>query len=264
MMTRRRSGLAALVTPVAIALALLGCGTPTGPDSFSRIDEVPNRLDEATTTTSTVVTTTSTTTTLPDAPLPTDAPVVTAPTQIVEIFFLSRNDLRGVERQAPSPTTANDLILLLEEGPSTPLLNNLFEENLIRDTTRSGGVVTIDLDGEIYDRVRDRQQRDLIAQIVLTFLSDRGLPGVGLAVFTLDGEPLSVPTGSGQFTDDPVSSDDYADMLVDADPAPEVTTTVPAATTTTTTTEAGSATTVDDDTPGDTATSTVPPTTQET
>ena len=239
-MTRIIPGAAFLAAVALIA----SCGVPTGPDSFEEIpdQEVPNRLADTTTTSTT--TTTTTTTTLPDAPATTLATTTTVvPTQVVEVFFLSRGELRPIELPTPSPVVDTELILLLEQGPVGPsaaLLDNQIEEGLIIDTVAQDGVLSIDLDEEIFDDIsRQDDQREAIGQIVLTFLL--GLRGVGQAVFTFDGsdQNVSVPTGNALFTNQPVSVDDYASMRVDADrtdeePVPTVGTTTPAVGSTTT------------------------------
>lgn len=198
-----------------LAVALVaGCGVPTGPDSFEEIpdEEIPNRLADTTTTT-----TTSTTTTIADTPVSSTTTTIATATQLVEVFFLSRDRLRAVEVPAPSPVADTDLILLLERGPgpSGGLLTNLVEEGLIIDTTAQDGILTIDLDEDVLDDIPSRDQREAIAQIVLTFLY--GLGGVGQAVFTFNGstENVAVPTGDRELTDEPVSVDDYATMRVD-------------------------------------------------
>jgi spore germination protein GerM len=162
---------------------------------------------------------------------------------LVDIFFLSRGDLRAIELAAPAPAEANDLILLLEAGPTGPsssLLSNLIDENLIETTTQEDGVLTIELNKRIFEQIPVRDQREAVAQIVLTFLSN--LRGVGQATFTIDDGPLTVPTGTGdgQFTDEPVSLDDYANMLVNSGPTNNE---PPSGTTTTTAPEEASTTT---------------------
>lgn len=204
-----------------VAALITGCGVPTGADSFEPIpdDEVPNRIADTTTTTTTTSTTTTTTTTLPDTPELSTTTTITPATQLVDVFFLSRDELRAVEVQAPSPVADTDLILLLERGPgpSGGLLTNLVEEGLIIDTFAQDGILTIDLDEEVLDDIASREQREAIAQIVLTFLY--GLGGVGQAVFTFNGssDTVAVPTGDGELTDEPVSVDDYAVMRFDAE-----------------------------------------------
>ena len=221
-----------LVAAVALGSA---CGVPTGPDSFDPIDgsDVPNRLNDTTTTTSTTTTTVAvTTTTLPDQPDPTTTTTeAEIPTEFVEVFYVSRGQLRAQETEVPSPVTANDLISLLETRPSSDLLDNEIDLNLIESTSTTDGVITIELDDLVFQRIPNRDQREAIAQMVLTFLTN--LRGVGQAVFVIDDVRLTVPVGNFQFTDEPVSLDDYENMLVDAAPTPATPTTTSTTTTTT-------------------------------
>ncbi|MFK7918766.1 MAG: GerMN domain-containing protein [Ilumatobacter sp.] len=226
---------------LVMALAVTACGVPTGSDSFEQIpaEDVPGRLADPTTTTSTTTTTTTTTTmplVTPESTIATTTTIV--PTQLAPVYFISRGRLRSIDLVAPEPAAATELTSLLEAGPQGPseaLLDSFVPEGLIIDTTTQRGGITIDLDPDVFERIRRTNQDEAIAQIVLTFLSN--LVGVGTATFTFDGEPFSVPTGNSGFTDQPVSRDDYTSMLIDGDPlaVPEATTTSSTTTTTTTT-----------------------------
>jgi len=214
-MTIRRTAVWAL----SAALALSACGVPTGPESFEEIDDISDEL-AAPSTTTTTTTSTTTTTTVPDLANTTIVTTTTpaVPTEEVPVYFLSRGQLTSIETAAPLAPEPNDLILLLEAGPDGPLaalLDNLIEQDLIVTTTQLDGVLTIELDDVLFRRISTRDQREAIAQIVLTFLTT--LRGVGQAVFTIDDEPLTVPTAVRGFTDEPVSRDDYTALLVDTD-----------------------------------------------
>lgn len=211
-----RSRVASFVI-LALASLVAACGVPTGPDSFEPIadENVPNRLGEP------PVTSTTTSTTTPATTLPPDEPVDTEPeppAEQVTLYFRSRDQLRGIDLTALSPVTREDLRQLLVDGPpvgpSTSNLDNLIVEGLIVDVFTQGGIVTIDLDQELFDNIdRVVEQRAAIGQIVLTFLGN--LPFVGQAQFTFDGEPLRVPTADSGFTAEPVSGDDYASLVID-------------------------------------------------
>lgn len=242
---RRRTVSRPRIAALAVIAGILGitaCGVPTGSDSFEQIPDadVPGRLADPTTTTTSTTTTTTTTTIAPEAPESTLATTTTiVPTQLVPVYFISRGRLRAIEIVAPSPIAATELTSLLEAGPQGPseaLLDSYIADGLIIDTTTQGGIITVDIDPVVFARIRDRNQEEAFAQIVLTFLTT--LPGVGQATFTFDGEPLSVPTGNAGFTDEPVSRDDYSSLVVDGDPLadPVATTTTSTTTTTTTTT----------------------------
>lgn len=221
--------------PLTIALTVSACGVPTGPDSFEPIEAVdlPNRLNEATTTTTTTTTTTPPVTTLPAEPESTTT-TSTEPEPLMEtvdVFFVSRGQLTSKPVRVRSPVSANELIGLLEADPGSDVLDSEVPLNLISTTTEEDGVLTIELSDRVFQRIRDSDQREAIAQMVLTFLNN--LRGVGQAVFTIDGERQVVPIDQGRFSSEPVSLDDYRNMLVSADPADEPATTTTAVTTTT-------------------------------
>ena len=218
---RRRATTALLGAALAAGPLAAGCGVPTGSDSYEAIadDAVPNRLAEPTTTITTTTTTVASSTTAPADAAPTTESLPATPPLPVEVFFLSRGELRAVDAAAPSfPARPSDLIQLLETGPTGPtasLLDNFITAGLIQGTSTEAGVITIDLDRQRFDQIdRIDEQRAAIAQIVLTFLGN--LPFVGQARFTFDGEPVRVPTGEAGFTDEPVSRDDYVNLLVDS------------------------------------------------
>ena len=213
-----------------------GCGVRTGPDSFEQIpDEDLGRLTETTTTTSS-----TTTTTIPNSPESTTTTTtpIASTTEDVVIYFLSRDQLRGEKSQVNVPSSDSELIddlqILLETGPTGPTaaaLQTFVRPGLILEFSISRGVLTIDLDGAAFAEISSDDQRGAVAQIVLTFLGN--LTGVGQASFTLDGEPLVVRTGNSRLTSEPVSLDDYENMLVAVGPPETTTTTI----TTTPTTE---------------------------
>lgn len=218
-----------VATLLLLAGPIAGCGVPTGPDSFEEIDgvDVPNRLNETTTTTTTTtMPPTTTTTTLLDAPetttTSTEPPI---PTEIVDIFFVSRGQLTAKPFTVLAPVSANELIDLLEAGPGPDvgLLDTEILPNLIEVTSVTDGILTIELDRLVFDQIANRDQREAIAQIVLTLLNN--LTGVGQAVFTIDDERQTVPIDGSQVSDQPVSLDDYANILVNSDPVAETTTT---------------------------------------
>ena len=228
---RGRSDLAArrLMSAGMIAIvvaAVAACGIPTGQESFSKIpdDEVPFRLAEQSTTTSTTTTTLPPTTipptTGPDTPETTaDATTTTLPLETVAIYFLSSGELQAVPRELPQAYGIAQLAASLEAGPPEGAagigLDTLVEPGLIVDSTVEGGIVTVDLDEFGFDGILPGDQRPAIAQIVLTYTTN--LRGVGQVTFTLVGEPVRVPKGNGLLSEpsEPLSFDDYANMLAD-------------------------------------------------
>jgi hypothetical protein len=222
---------------VAVLALLAGCGVPTGADTFSEIppDEIQFGLDATSTTTST----TTTTSTVPE--LPQTTLLETTTTIRLEpafIYFLSRGRLQPVTIELPAGFSSDQVADKLEEGPPPDVaLDTLIEDGLIISSAESGGVLTVDLDDEIFDRIPSTEQTEAIGQIVLTMTSSLRL--VGQLTFTLEGDPIPVKKGNGLSSapGEPVSFDDYENLL--AAPRPQsvedTTTTVTATTVTATT-----------------------------
>ena len=233
-MTRHFAATLAVLGLTALAV---GCGVPTGDDTFEAVpsDEIPFGLDATSTTTST---TTTTTTTIPDAPETTTAPSTTTPIRLepIELYFLSRGRLQPVPFELPSGFSADQVADVLEAGPPEGLaLDTLVEDGLIVSSQESRGVLAVDLDDVVFDRIDTTEQTEAIGQIVLTMISS--LRRVGQVTFTLGGEPIPVKKGNGLSSDvgEPLSYDDYAMLLATPRLAPEpATVTDPAATPTTT------------------------------
>ena len=158
---------------------------------------------------------------MPEIPVTTaEQTTTTIALEPVDIYFLSRGDLQPVTVDFPRDYGRNQLVSQLEvgppPGPAGVGLDTLIEEGLITDTDQSGGVVTVMLDGDVFDEIEARDQRRAIAQIVLTFTGN--LRGVGQVAFTLDGESLGVQKGNGLYAEEgqPVSFDDYHELLANA------------------------------------------------
>ena len=219
----RRIAIGAALAPVLVA-ALAGCGIPTGDDTFGDIpsEEILFGLDEASTTTST------TTTTIPLAPATTEMETTTTIElrEQVDIYFLSRNRLQPVPLALTSGFSAGQVVDLLEDGPPDDVaLDTLIERGLIVSTDVAGGVITVDLDNEIFSRISASDQTEAIGQIVLSLL--RNLRGVGSVLFTIDGEPTQVKKGDSLLTepDEAVTLDDYEVLLATSPPTTTSTTT---------------------------------------
>ncbi len=210
-MSPRSTTSAALVALAMIAAA--GCGVPTGNDTFSEIppDEVQFGLD-ATSTTSTSSTTSTTVPALPETTAL--ATTTTIRLEPVQIYFLSRGRLQPITIDLPPGSSPDQVADVLEAGPPPGIaLDSLIEDGLLVNAVASGGVLTVDLDPTIFDRVPSTQQTEAIGQIVLTMLSS--LRGIGQVTFTLGGDAIAVKTGNGQLSDvgEPLSFDAYANLL---------------------------------------------------
>jgi hypothetical protein len=206
------------VTATAAVLVLVttgACGVPTGNDTFNEIppDEIQFGLDATSTTTST---TSTTTTTVPAIPETTAlATTTTIRLEPVQIYFLSRGRLQPITIDLPPGSSPEQVADVLEAGPPPDIaLDTLIRDGLIVSSVEDGGVLTVDLDTDTFDRVPSTQQTEAIGQIVLTMLSS--LRGVGQVTFTLGGEAIAVKKGNGQLSDvgEPLAFDDYANLLV--------------------------------------------------
>ncbi|MEO1056284.1 MAG: GerMN domain-containing protein [Actinomycetota bacterium] len=208
-----------------------GCGVPTGDSSFDEIPpaEIPFGLNEEPTTTTT---TTSTTTTLPDTPqttaLPTTTTIALSP---VEVYFLSGGDLQSVQLELPRGFGATQVKDLLEAGPPVGSagvgLDSLIEEGLIVSIDEADGIMTIDLDGDLFDDIASFDQSEAFGQIVLTMTTN--VARIGLVLFTIDGEPTRVKLGNSDLSrqGEPVSYDDYRVLIAgEVDPGSTSTTIV--------------------------------------
>lgn len=219
----RRIAAGAAIAPLLV-VGLAACGIPTGDDTFGDIpsEEVLFGLDEASTTTST------TTTTMPLAPVTTQMETTTTIEirEQVDVYFLSRGRLQPVPLALTSGFSAGQVVDLLEAGPPSGVaLDTLIEPGLIVSTDLAGGVITVDLDPEIFSGISASDQTEAIGQIVLSLL--RNLRGVGFVLFTLGGEPTQVKKGDSLLTepDEAVTLDDYAVLLANAPPTTTSTTT---------------------------------------
>ena len=212
----RRKAIAAVVLLGSVTAA---CGVPTGDDSFSEIPpaEDPFGLDATSTTTST---TTTTTTTLPVAPDTIATTTTIVRLEPAEFYFLTpRNKLQPVVVDLPPPFSSEQIADILEGGPPEGVaLTSLIEPGLIRSSSESRGVLTIDLDPTTFASIPTTQQTEAIGQIVMTMISS--LRRVGLVTFTIDGQPISVKKGDSLLSDvgEPLSYDDYVILLASPPP----------------------------------------------
>lgn len=158
---------------------------------------------------------------LPDAEVPFDllAPGTTTEPQstpqvdTAALYLISDGRLEPVFREVPADATPGQVLLALVDGPTTDeqargLTTALSDATGIGEVSTARGVATVDLQPAPGDLARDEQALAL-AQIVFTLTAQ---PGIGRVAFTLGGEPVDVPDGSGALTSDPVAREDYADL----------------------------------------------------
>jgi len=149
------------------------------------------------------------------------------PLEEVEIYFLSRGALQPVPVALTTDFAPDQVVDALEKGPPPGVgLDTHIEPGLIVSTEVAEGVVTVDLDPEIFARIATFDQAEAIGQIVLTMVDN--VNRVGSVLFTLAGEPTQVKKGDSLLTEsgEAVTFDDYAVLLTTSAPTTSTTTTV--------------------------------------
>jgi spore germination protein GerM len=230
------------VLVAAIAALTGGCGINGGGNLQQIGSDDLAGLDQ--TTTSTTTTTTTTTMVPIDTAAGTTTSAATASTidtEPVELYYVAGGVLESVTQDVFRDISLFGVLRALESGPP-PLdvavgLTSVLPIGLIRGVTESGtGVAAVDLTGEIFEDIEGDEQRQAIAQIVLT-LTRR--PGIGQVRFTLDGEDLQIPKQGNVLSEpgEPVSRLDYASLLEQNDVSPTEQPTTVTPTTTESTTE---------------------------
>ncbi|HVM41355.1 MAG TPA: GerMN domain-containing protein [Acidimicrobiia bacterium] len=179
-------------------LALSACGVP-GQDeaTFVGPDEVPFDLLEPSTTTTVPPTTTTV-----ERPRPVE----------VRLCYWRGERLRAVTRDLPPARVQPERLVTLPPSAAQTedgLESRVLEEGFVLDVAISGGVARVDLAAPFAGLASDEQLAAL-AQTVCTLTSQ---PGVGQVSFTLEGAPVEVPRGDGSVTANPVSRDDYANLI---------------------------------------------------
>jgi hypothetical protein len=190
---RRCRPLVLVLLPVVAVAA--GCGVP--PDdraSLAQPGSVPYDL-------------------LGDSPAATATTQLSSQTEKATLFLVQGERLAPVQRELPAPVSVESVLQALAAGPTTTevqlgLRTALLTPGLMRSGGVSGGIATIDL-GLPFTEIAGRDQIVALAQIVSTVT---GLPGVGRARFTLDGQPVGILRGDGAVTTETVSRDDYATL----------------------------------------------------
>lgn len=185
-----------VVVVVAVATTLAGCGVGSEDQAHRLPDaQVPFGLLQPA-----------------DTTLPRNGP----DTVPVALYFVRGERLEPVLREVPEGATAQEVLVALVEGPTPAearagLDATLTDPQAIVDVTVSRGVATVDLAPS--SGLRSDDQPMAVAQIVFTLTAQ---PGIGRVSFTIEGEPIEVPDGSGALTRSAVAREDFADLA----PAP--------------------------------------------
>jgi spore germination protein GerM len=214
-----------IVLLTLLPLVAIACGLPQSSEFEQfRDDDVQFGLDE---------TTTPSTTTIPpttvDATSTTIAQTTTTeiPTELVQLYFVAGSQLNPVSQPLTSPVVPQRALNALQEGPPSDIglgLRTTIPADADITVVRERGTAVIDLPGDIFDAMPLRDQPLFFAQLVLTIGQ---LGGIGPVVFTLDGEPARAIRGSDGSTGEPgepVTVDDYLDLLAGAPPTTSSTT----------------------------------------
>jgi spore germination protein GerM len=142
---------------------------------------------------------------------PTTAPPPDPAAEVAALYFVDGDRLEPVFREVPEEATPEDVLLALADGPTTAearrgLTSAFPDSTSILGVTVNRGVATVDL-GSSAVAVRSDDQPLSVAQMVFTLTAR---PGIGRVAFTISGEPIDVPDGSGALTGDAVAREDYA------------------------------------------------------
>jgi spore germination protein GerM len=139
-------------------------------------------------------------------------PTSSSPSEGVPLCFIDGEDLAVVIADLDRPadlTTVVDALAEPPEGSGRNLRTAMGDQRLVADVSLAGGVAKVELRPAIATLSGDEQLL-AVAQVVCTLT---GQPGVGPVSFFLDGASVDVPRGDGSLTSEPVSRDDYADLL---------------------------------------------------
>lgn len=188
---RRPAALLALAG--AFALAGAGCGVPLEDNARATPpDQVPYGLLEPGTSTSSTA----------------------APSDGAVLYLVGQAGLAPVRRPVRSPVSVRVVVEALGQDPPPTeeglgLRSVLAAEAFVLGARAATGVGRIDL-AEQFRSLPEREQTLALAQLVLTATE---VEGVDRVAFTLNGEPLDVPTADGTLRSGSVTREDYVSLL---------------------------------------------------
>jgi hypothetical protein len=187
----RRHRIAAAAASLTLVALAAGCGVPVE-DTARQVEQTGNSTPAA---------------------APTPAAAASGP--ITEtLYLLNDGHLVAVERKAPTPPDAQQLLADLLAGPipaeqEAGLTSALTGTTAINSATDAAGSATVELSTALEGTGRSD---DVLAfgQLVCT-LSSR--PDINQVVFTRQGQRVGVPRGNGALTEDPLTCADYANLV---------------------------------------------------
>jgi hypothetical protein len=214
---------------LVLSAALGACSLPTN-EGVTPIDAdgLPPEIVNPTTTTTTTTTTTlpppptsvPPATTAPTTPPPsTNAPAATA---AVDIYYADNSDnMQRLQRQLLEPVSLQSVITQLEQ-PLDDIasygIRTALEPILIGSAIPERGVLTVSLNGSVWEPMNEAKKRLAIEQMVLTFTSFT-VPGegnIGSVVLQVDGIaiPVFIPDGTTVDPGTPVVFQDFATSVL--------------------------------------------------
>lgn len=132
----------------------------------------------------------------------------------VSMYLVRDERLVHVTRDLPSATDLGGVIESLFDAVTPPEERSSLRTSIPPGTTILGSVIEgsllrLNLSSE-FAAVGGQEEILAVAQIVLTATS---ADGIDLVAFELDGIPTDVPIASGALSRDPVTADDYAELV---------------------------------------------------
>lgn len=132
----------------------------------------------------------------------------------VSVYLIRDDVLVHVTRDLPVPTTLEDTLESLLSGVSRPEERANLRTSIPPGTTLLGleideGIASLDLSSD-FASVGGEEELLAVAQIVLTVTS---ADGVSHVEFQLEGVPTDVPVTGGALSVDPVSPDQYDELI---------------------------------------------------
>ena len=186
-----------MVAMVIVGLLMAACGIPTSEQSTQvPPSRIPFHLLSPTVPT-------STTTTRPAVAY------VSEPIALLD----AAGKIIAVDREVPVPAGLITVLDALFDGPttaeaSTGITTALPRGAQVTAASISNGTAVLGLNSA-FAQLSGSAQVQAIGQIVLTATQQ---PGISAVAFEVAGAPISVPTGTGQTTSQPVSAADYATL----------------------------------------------------
>jgi spore germination protein GerM len=133
-------------------------------------------------------------------------------TESVTLCYVEGDEIVQLPLRLDQPITLANVVAALDAPPSDSpesVRTAVGEPSIVGQVDVRAGIAHVDLRSAVSTLGSDDQLL-AIAQLVCTLTAR---PGVGQVSFTLEGSPVDIPSGDGSLTAEPVSRDDYAQLL---------------------------------------------------